>query len=59
MSDNECDWDFSGRDDAKAEIRAAVRIRGHVSNVPSTDIMRMLRHIAEFPSSDIAFAPVC
>ena len=25
MSDNECDRDFSGRDDAKAEIRAAVR----------------------------------
>ena len=34
MSDNECDWDFSGRDDAKAEIRAAVRYLLHGAQVP-------------------------
>ena len=55
MSDNECDWDFSGRDDAKAEIRAAVRYLFKVADANNRDvvaleIMEIVRQVAaDFP----------
>jgi hypothetical protein len=50
MSDNECDWDFSGRDDAKAEIRAAVRYllngaAGTDRDVVALEVMEIMRQV--------------
>jgi hypothetical protein len=50
MSDNECDWDFSGRDDAKAEIRAAVRYLLHGAaatdrDVVALEVMEIMREV--------------
>jgi hypothetical protein len=49
MSDD-YDWDFSGRDDAKAEIRAAVRYllkgaAGTDRDVVALEIMEIMRQV--------------
>ena len=59
MSDNECDWNFSGRDDAKAEIRAAVRylLRGAAGtdrDVVALEVMEIMRQVGLSPPSSSA-----